>query len=139
MSNISIRYGSQTGNTKKLAEGIAKTLHVEAKDLSHGIEEYTDILFLGGALYAYGMSEEMKTFIRSLDSKQIGKVVLFTNSALSKSITNKMRKELEAVGCHVDAQSFYCKGSFSLMNKGRPNQDDIKAAQAFAQEVVKGQ
>ena len=37
--NIAIRYYSQTGNTKKLAEAIAAELGVEAKDVSHPLEE----------------------------------------------------------------------------------------------------
>ncbi len=137
MKNIEIRYYSQSGNTQKLAGAIGQVLNIPAYTIDRSINSDVDILFLGGALYAYGISNEMKSFIQSLDPDKIGKVVLFTNSALSKSVTDKMRKELEAKGIQVDANSFYCKGSFKFMNRNHPDQSDLDAIKVFAQNCVK--
>ena len=49
--NIEVRYYSKTGNTKKLADGIAKTLGVKAKSLEEPINGEVDVLFLGSSVY----------------------------------------------------------------------------------------
>ena len=52
---IAIRYYTQTGNTKKLAQAIAEALGVEAKDITCPLEEKTDILFLCNSVYWAGI------------------------------------------------------------------------------------
>ena len=33
-------------------------------------------------------------------------------------------------------REFHCKGQFKGMNKGRPNEDDLKAAAEFAGKII---
>lgn len=52
-----VRYYSRTGNTKIAAEAIARAagtraVSVDAPDAA--IQDPVDVLFIGGALYAYG-------------------------------------------------------------------------------------
>ena len=61
-----VRYYSKTGNTKKLAEVVAKQVGVTAKPIMEQIEDDIDILFLGGAVYAFDIDPLLKTFIHSL-------------------------------------------------------------------------
>ena len=42
---ISVRYQSRGGNTKAVAEMIAKEFQVPALSIAHPVEEYTDILW----------------------------------------------------------------------------------------------
>lgn len=57
---IAVRYFSRTGNTKKLAEAIAKAINVEAKITDKPLCEDVDILFLGSSAYANGVDEISK-------------------------------------------------------------------------------
>jgi hypothetical protein len=45
-----------------------------------------------------------------------------------------MKSLLNTMGATIKG-SFACKGRFLLLNRGRPNNDDIKQAQEFAQEM----
>jgi len=36
----------------------------------------------------------------------------------------------------VESKNFYCRGEFTALHKGRPNQDDLKAARKFAAEIT---
>ena len=46
-----VRYYTKSGNTKKLADAIAKAVGVEADTVDHQLEEDIDILFLGSSVY----------------------------------------------------------------------------------------
>ena len=50
---IAVRYYTKTGNTKRLAEAIAKEVGVEALPISTPIAEPVDILFLGNSYYRH--------------------------------------------------------------------------------------
>ena len=54
---VQVRYYSRSGNTKILAEAIAKGVNTKAISIDDSnalINDKTDVLFIGGALYAYG-------------------------------------------------------------------------------------
>jgi flavodoxin len=57
---FAVRYYTKTGNTKRLAEAIAKELGVEALPISEPINEETEILFLGNSYYAFNIDPEVK-------------------------------------------------------------------------------
>jgi menaquinone-dependent protoporphyrinogen IX oxidase len=62
---------SKCGNTKKLANTIAKGMGVKAQSAA-GVENLarTDILFIGGSIYCGRMSGVLRKFRRNLDRKQ---------------------------------------------------------------------
>ena len=52
-----VRYYSRSGNTKLVADAIADAIHVKAVSVDQAdapLTEKADVLFIGGALYAYG-------------------------------------------------------------------------------------
>lgn len=130
-----IRYFSRTGNTKKLAEGIACALGMEAKTTEVALEEKVDILFLGSAVYAAGVDDEVKAFIKNNASK-IGKIVNFSTAALLPSTYKQVSKLAEENNVAISEEEFHCRGAFAVMHKGRPNEADIKAAQEFAKKII---
>ncbi|WP_026670116.1 flavodoxin family protein [Butyrivibrio sp. AE3006] len=129
-----VRYYTKTGNTKRLAEAIAKELGVEAFPISEAIEEPVDILFLGNSYYAFNIDPEVKAFVGSLDKKKVGKIVNFGSAAMLNSTYKKVKAEADKVGIPMDEKEFHCKGEFKGIHKGRPNQDDIDAAVQFVKQ-----
>lgn len=129
-----VRYYTKTGNTKRLAEAIAKELGVEALPISEAVEEPVDILFLGNSYYAFNIDPEVKTFVGSLDKSKIGKIVNFGSAAMLNSTYKKVKAEADKVGIPMDEKEFHCKGEFKGIHKGRPNQDDINAAVEFVKQ-----
>ncbi|MCR5762805.1 MAG: flavodoxin [Treponema sp.] len=129
---FAVRYYTKTGNTKKLAEAIAAELGVEAQSLDVPLTESVDVLFLGNSYYAFNIDPEVKNFIRGLEKGKVGKIVNFGSAALLNSTYKKVKAEADKVGIPMDQKEFHCKGEFKGIHKGRPNEDDIKAAVEFA-------
>ena len=132
-----VRYYTKTGNTKKLAEAIAKTLGVEALPISTPVTEAVDILFLGNSYYAFSIDPEVRDFVRSLDKSKVGKLVNFGSAAMLNSTYKKVKAEADKVGIPMDEREFHRKGEFKGIHKGRPNADDLTAASAFAKSMMK--
>ena len=127
-----VRFYTKTGNTKRLAEAIAKELGVEALPLTSPISEPVDILFLGNSYYAFTIDPEVRKFIASLSKDKVGKIVNFGSAALLNSTYKKVKAEAERVGIPMDEKEFHCKGEFKMLHKGKPDDNDLRAAAEFA-------
>ena len=134
---IAVRYYTQTGNTKRLAEAIAKELGVKALDISEPITEPVDILFLGNSYYAFSIAPEVARYINSLDKNMVGEIVNFGSAAMLNSTLKKVKKEAKKVGIAVSDKEFHCKGEFKGVHKGRPNEEDLENAAKFASDFLK--
>ena len=88
---IQVRYYSRSGNTKALAEAIAKGVNTKAiaiNDKNSSIQDKVDILFIGGALYAYELDNKLKEYIANLDANKVSKAIVFSTSWISKHSIN---------------------------------------------------
>ncbi len=132
-----VRYYTKTGNTKKLAEAVAKVLGVEAQPISVPVSEEVDYLFLGNSYYAFTIDPEVRDFVAGLDKNMVKKIVNFGSAAMMNSTRKKVKAVADRVGIAMDEREFHCKGEFKGIHKGRPNADDLKAAEAFAKQYVK--
>jgi flavodoxin len=132
-----VRYYTQTGNTKRLAEAIADELGVEALPITTPVDGKADVLLLGNSYYAFTIAPEVRDFVSGLNKDQIGKIINFGTAAMMKSTFKKVRAVANTVGIPVLDKEFHCKGEFKGMNKGRPNEEDLKAAREFARNIRK--
>ena len=133
---IAVRYYTKTGNTKRIAEAVAKAAGVEALPISVPVSEPVEILFLGNSYYAFNIDPEVRAFVRSLDKDKIGKIVNFGSAALMNSTWKKVKAEADKVGIPMDEREFHCKGEFKQIHKGRPNEEDLRAAEEFARGII---
>jgi flavodoxin len=131
-----VRFYTKTGNTKRLAEAIAKELGVEALPISNPVDEKVDVLFLGNSYYAFSIDPEVRDFVRSLDKEKVGKIVNFGSAAMLNSTYKKVKAEADKVGIPMDEREFHCKGEFKGVHKGRPNAEDVAAAAEFAKKFL---
>lgn len=132
-----VRYYTKGGNTKKLAEAMAEAIGVEAKSVDVPLTEEVDVLFLGNSVYAANMDKEVKDFVTANKAK-IGKLVNVSTAALIEGTYGRMSKLCKELGIEIDDREFHCKGQFKFMHKGRPDQQDLEEAKAFAREIVVG-
>jgi len=135
-TKIAVRYYSQSGNTKKLAVKIAETAGTEAFSVDKTIDEKVDILFLGASVYWGGIDKNMKQFIDSLSPKMIGKVVVFSTSAMKENAYAQMKNKLCEKGIKVESENFYCRGQFTLLHKNRPNAEDLLHVEEFTKKLL---
>ncbi len=133
---IAVRYYTKTGNTKKLAEAVAGAVGAEALPIGVPVEEPVDVLFLGNSYYAFSIDPEVRDFIRSLDKDKVGRIVNFGSAAMLNSTWKKVKAEADKVGIAMDEREFHCKGEFQGIHKGRPNEEDRKAAAEFAKKII---
>ena len=134
---IAVRYYTKTGNTKRLAEAVAEAVGAEALPITVPVTEKTDILFLGNSYYAFSIDPEVRAFVRSLDRNLVGRIANFGTAAMLNSTWKKVKAEADKAGIPMDEREFHCKGEFKGIHKGRPNEDDLKAAAEFAGMIVK--
>ncbi len=132
-----VRYYTKTGNTQRLAEAIAAELDIHAYPISKPIDEKVDVLFLGNSYYAFTIDPEVRDFVSKLSKDKVGKIINFGTAAMMKSTYKKVRSVADTVGIPVLDKEFHCKGEFKGMNKGRPDQNDLKAAREFAASIKK--
>lgn len=109
---VAVRYYSRSGKTKAVADTIARAAGVEAISTDAPdatLADRVDVLFVGGALYAYGLDRNLSSYLGTLDASKVGKAVLFSTSWLSKHALDLMRKELEARGITVEDTTLYLR------------------------------
>ena len=128
---IAVRYYSKGGNTKKLADAIADALGVEAETVDRPLDEKTDMVFLGSAVYANGVDESVKRFLRK-NAGYIGTLYNFSTAAIAPSTYKQVKKLADENAINLSTREYHCKGSFLLLNKGCPTEGDLTRAAAFA-------
>ena len=131
-----VRYYTKTGNTKRLAEAIAKELGVEALPVSETVNEKVDILFLGNSYYAFDIDPEVKAFVSALDKEKVGKIVNFGSACILNSTYKKVKAVADKAGIAMDEKEFHCRGEFKGIHKGRPNEEDLQAAVEFVRQYM---
>lgn len=126
-----VRYYSRSGNTKAVAEAIAKAADVSAVSVDSAdaaIQEPVDVLFIGGALYAYGIDSHLKDFLKTLKKSDVKKAVVFSTSWISKHAIDIIKKELGEKGIQTVDEFFYAKN--------KPNSEQLEEAAAFAKKFL---
>lgn len=126
-----VRYFSRSGNTKAVAEAIAQAAGVEAISVDAqgaAITEPVDLLFLGGALYKYGIDDHMKAYLETLDQEMIGKVAVFSTSWFSKHAIDLIKNGAASKGIEVISDFLYVRG--------KPNDAQKKNAAEFAKKCM---
>ena len=96
--NIEVRYYSKSGNTKKIADAIAKQAGVSAKSIDEPVQGEVDLLFLGTGLYAFDIDSELKEYTLTLKPEQIKTVVIFSTAAIVKSAYEKTKRCFKTEG-----------------------------------------
>ena len=132
-----IRYYTKGGNTEKLALAISKATGLPAETIDVPLLEDVDLLFLGSSVYGFDVDNQVKQFISNIAVK-VGKVVNFSTGCLVKSTYKQVGKLLAEKNIPLAKEEYYCRGSFGPMHKGRPNQQDLQAAEAFARKIMEG-
>jgi flavodoxin len=131
-----VRYYSRAGNTRKIAEAIAKAAGVRAESTDEALSEPVDVLFLGGAIYAKNIDSRLRGFVKQLSSEKVKSVAVFGTSAGGRSIQPQIEKLLKGKGITIAGEGFACKGKFLFANRGRPNGQDCDDAAAFAKRLL---
>jgi flavodoxin len=136
--NISVKYHSTTGNTKKVAEAISEATGVVAGQISDNTTvEAADLLFIGDGIYAGKVNINTVNFIKTLNGDKVKNAAVFgTYGGQDKAIAD-MKELLKAQGINVIEDSFGCKGkAWFFFNRQHPDAQELANAKEFANNVV---
>jgi flavodoxin len=144
MKSLVICKSVHQGNTRKVAEVIAKILKAEIKDpeeVSY-ISAYGLVGF-GSGIYMMRHHESLFRLLDRLDGKGKKAFVFSTSGGGQEKDNNALKKKLVEKGFNV-VGDFVCKGldrfgPFAIiggLNKGHPDKDDLKKAGDFAKNLV---
>lgn len=133
---VEVRYFSRGGNTRRLAEAVAKALNVKALPVEEPMTGPADMVFLCASVYGGMPDKQVLTFIRQ-NARDIGQIAVLSTSASGKSTYGRIKAAAEDMGVKVNDNFFHCPGAWTLFHKGRPNQEDCERAAGFARALVK--
>ena len=88
---------------------IAKEFDVPALSIEHPVEEYTDILFLGGGVYGWKMDDSLCEFIKQLPKEKVGQIIAFSTTGFMESTLKQIRQEAEQKGIKVNENELLVK------------------------------
>lgn len=131
-----VRYYTKTGNTKKLALEAASALGVEALTTQAPLSEKVDTLFLASSVYGAGVDNEVIQFLIS-NKANIGEIVNISSAALLPSTFKQIKKIADENGIKMCEEEYHCRGSFAMMHKNHPNEEDLANLRTFIKKVAK--
>ena len=129
--STAVRYYSRSGNTKALAEAIAQAVGTQAisADASNAaLDAPVDVLFVGGALYAYGIDSHLRDYLKTLKAGDAKQAAVFSTSWISKHAIELMKKALSEAGIPVANDVLYVRG--------KPGTAQLAEATAFARRFA---
>jgi flavodoxin len=147
MKTLIIYTSLHHGNTEKVARAMAAAVHadiVEAKNVKPQLLEKYDLLGFGSGIYNLNFHRHVLDIIARLPKSKHRKAFVFSTSSFGlKYFNRKAARALRKQGIPVTG-SFACRGFFEFrplrffrgIAKGRPNERDVKNAEAFVRKLA---
>ena len=138
---VAVRYQSRGGNTKEVAEAIAKAAGVKAESIEVSLDESVDILFVGGGVYAHTIDPSLKDYLETLSQDIVKSIAAFTTGA-GMSATDKIQDIASEKGIKTCAKSLSIKKGLKnyrvFGGKGDASLSDkhYRLANDFVKEVL---
>ena len=150
MKSLLVLFSYHHNNTEKIANVFAKVLDAQIKTTqqinSEELQEY-DLIGFGSGIYGGKHHELLLDLTDNLPQVTNKKAFIFSTSAIIREAKvakdhSQLREKLQTKG-YIIVDEFSCKGFntnsfmkyFGGMNKGRPNAEDLKHAEKFAQNL----
>jgi flavodoxin len=150
MKSLLVLYSYHHNNTEKIANVFAKVLDAQIKSPQQinpeELQEYSLIGF-GSGIYGEKHHKLLLDLADNLPQVSNRKAFIFSTSAMQGKAKVAqdhllLREKLQSKG-YIILDEFACKGFntnsfmkyFGGMNKGRPNAEDLKHAEEFAQKL----
>ena len=146
MKSLIICKSVHKGNTMKIAEIMASVLNAEVmkpKDLNLDTMKEYEIIGFGSGIYSSKHHQFLLDLVDKLPDLSGKKVFVFsTSGVIRKRFHRSLNEKLEKKNA-VIVDEFFCLGFntnsflkyFGGMNKGRPNESDLRRAEEFAEKV----
>jgi flavodoxin len=142
-----IYHSEHHGNTKKIAEAIADKINADiskAADADPDKIEGYDIVGFGSGVYNSRLHKELPDILGKITQQEGKKAFIFSTTGsktYSSTAHEHFRPILEEKGFEIIGE-FSCLGFDTILtregiNKGRPDEQDIKDAEDFIVNIIK--
>lgn len=134
-------------NTMEIAKVIGEVLNakiIEQKNFELESFSNYDLIGFGSGIYNGEHHKSLFNLVSNLNKQNNKKAFVFSTSTIPLETTHKsLKQSLTEKGFEIIGD-FYCKGFmnhsftkyiFGGLNKGRPNDKDLKKAQDFARKI----
>ncbi len=158
MKSLIVVFSYHHMNTQKVADVFAKVLDAQIKtpqQISPEELQQFDLVGFGSGIYAGKNDQSLLDFVDKLPQVTYKKAFLFSTSGMPIGISGQNRLEEYTSKCHTTLREklqskgytvvdeFSCAGFntnkflkwFGGINKGRPNTEDLKHAEVFAEKL----
>lgn len=147
MKILAVVASPHLGNTRKVAEAMAEVAPVTVTDVDHArdykFSEF-NIVGFGSGIYMGKFDKRITDLLGSICDKKAYSFVFSTSGSAGYEKNNRTAIDMLEKKNKVVLGSFGCKGHdkfflFKLiggLNKGRPDDGDLKAAQEFILSVM---
>jgi flavodoxin len=150
MNAIIILFSYHHNNTEKIAKVISNTLGAEIKKQNqidpNGLVNY-DFVGFGSGVYMGKLHKDLLEFADKIPQVNNKKAFIFSTSGRignMEKFHKELKEKLQSKGFDIvnefNSAGFDTFGPLKIVggiNKGRPNEDDLKKAEAFAQGLKK--
>jgi len=138
------------GNTMKIASAMANAIDAELKgpmDVEKSSLSSYDLVGFGSGIYNGSHHKAILGLVEGLEACSNNKAFIFSTASFPfRRMHNSLKSALTAKGFGIVGE-FQCRGFmdysfarylFGGLNKGRPNENDLEKAAAFAKEMYDG-
>ncbi len=139
---IAVRYQSRGGNTKAVAQAIAKAAGVTAETIGVPLDGPADLLFVGGGVYAWTIDRSLKDYLQTLNPDTVKSLAAFSTAGTMDG-TGKIAAIAKERGIHVCEKTlpvkFGAKNHAWLGGKGTVELTDkqLQLIDGFVREMIK--
>jgi flavodoxin len=143
-----VLYSTKSGNTGKIAEAIASELNCELlrigqNNLSPIVDlNNCDLIFIGTGIHFGNPNEDMVRFLKTTNLEEPKSFAVFLTwggaGRTDKAVIAQLKMILESRGQNLIEDYYRCYGGrrFTLLRRGHPNDEDVKAAKNWAKKIV---
>jgi len=138
---IAVRYQSRGGNTKEVAETIAKALGVTAEPIEKPVVEPVDLLFIGGGVYKWDIDPALRNFLENLKPELVKSAAAFTTAG-GMDKTDIILSIAKSKGINVEKETlpvkFGARNLAWLGGKGyiKLTEKQIRSINDFAKKLI---
>ena len=136
-----VRYQSRGGNTKAVAEIIARKAGEKAESVEAPLDERVDVLFVGGGVYMGTIDKTLEAFLCTLNPEKVGRIVCFSTTGMQDIGGKRIAEIAEQKGIPVDEKKLtirmMLRGHAYLGQKGGTlTQKQIEKTEEVVQKVL---
>ena len=147
MKTLIIYKSIHMGSTKKIAETMGRIMNadvIEPNGFDINKLDVYELIGFGSGIYDDGFHKTILNLIDKLPNLKSKRVFLFSTAGVIYDKSHREIREKLTNKNAVIVDEFYCRGFnknsflkyFGGMNKGRPNEVDIKNAEHFAGSMI---